>query len=78
MDDRSGDVRPSRRDDLHYVIEHFSLAGRVSLALAAPDPAVRRYVHAQMDPFAAQPQDGSGPADVVSSRRRSPPRSSST
>ena len=65
MDDRSGDAGPSERDDLQVLIEHFSLAGRVSLALAAPDAAARRYVHAQMDPFAAAPQNGSGPADVV-------------
>lgn len=47
------------------MIERFDLAGRVSLALAAPDPAARRYVHAQMDPFGARPQNGDGPADVL-------------
>ena len=46
------------------MIERFDLAG-ASLALAAPDAALRRYVHAQMDPFAAGSQNGHGPADVV-------------
>src|SRR3954469_25810085 len=64
MDDRSPDAAAPAWD--HFAVtERFDLAGRVSLGLALDDEAARRYVHAQMDPFAAQAANGAGPADVI-------------